>query len=76
VVDWPRDMARDFNRSMPRGGLIDIRMEVKTSPQPRPVIIREDLLRNLECEICRRAYGPPHQHARIVFAVVIAPSLI
>lgn len=55
--DWARDLARDFNRGMPRGGLIDIHMEVKTSPRPRPVTIREDLLRNLECEICQRPYG-------------------
>ena len=51
-------IAKDFNRkSSSRGGLISIKMNVKPRTKPRPLSWREDLLRNLECDICGREYG-------------------
>lgn len=49
--------ARDFNRNRPRGGLIDITMEVKGGNPSQPHAYREDLLRDLTCEVCQRRYG-------------------
>jgi hypothetical protein len=57
VRDWLADMARDFNRRQPRGGLFSMSMEVKQAHNPRPLAIREDLLREMRCEICQREYG-------------------
>lgn len=50
-------MARDFNARRPRGGLIDITMEVKGGRASRPLAYREDLLRDLTCGSCARRYG-------------------
>ncbi len=57
VGNWLGNMAKDFNRRQPRGGLVSISMDVKPKHRHRPLAIREDLLRNLECDICSRAYG-------------------
>ena len=57
VSDWFGDLARDFNRQQPRGGLISMRLEHKPSHAARPVAIREDLLRDLSCDVCQRSYG-------------------
>lgn len=57
VEDHLADMAKDFNWRQPRNSLISIKMDVKPSRRPRPLAIREDLLRDLECDICRRAYA-------------------
>jgi hypothetical protein len=57
VGDWVHDLARDFNRRQPRGGLIRMRMEARTPRSSRPLAIREDLLRDLACHICARPYG-------------------
>ncbi|HZP56871.1 MAG TPA: hypothetical protein VFC53_04870, partial [Dehalococcoidia bacterium] len=54
---WLDNLARDFNRSAPRGGLISIGMTSRRSPNPRPLAWREDLLRALTCDICGRDYG-------------------
>jgi len=57
--DHIEGMARDFNRSMRKsgGGLISIEMDVKRQRLSRPSVWREDLLRNLACDICGREYG-------------------
>ncbi len=57
ISDYQREWVRDFNRRQPRGGLVTVRMEHKPRPLPRPVAIREDLLRDLSCEICARSYA-------------------
>lgn len=55
--DYLGDVARDFNRRQPRGGLVTVKMEYKRRHIPRPIAIREDLLRDLSCEICARSYA-------------------
>src|SRR5256885_975016 len=50
-------MPQDFNSQQPSGGFISVRMDLKRSHRPKPLAIREDLLRDLECGICRRSYG-------------------
>ena len=57
VQDYLADMAQDFNRKQPRGGFISMKVDVKKKHRSRPLAIREDLLRDLECAICRRAYA-------------------
>lgn len=57
VQDHLADMAKDFNRRQPRNSLINIKMDVKPRRRLRPLAIREDLLRDLDCDICRRAYA-------------------
>ena len=59
IQDHLADMARDFNRKRPKGGLIDIKMEVSRPRKrsARPLVIRQDLLRDLDCDICQRAYA-------------------
>lgn len=57
--DYIEGVAKDFNRSMrgSSGGLIQIEMDVKRPRLNRPSVWREDLLRNLACDICSREYG-------------------
>lgn len=52
-------IARDFNRKMKRSGkgMITPSMDIKGPRMDRPIAIREDLLRDLTCEICQRRYG-------------------
>ena len=57
VSDWFGDLARNFNRQQPRGGLISMTLEHKPGHAARPVAIREDLLRDLACDVCQRSYG-------------------
>lgn len=57
VEDHLADMAKDFNRRQPRNSFINITMDFKPRRRPRPLALREDLLRDLECDICRRAYA-------------------
>ena len=57
VNDYFVKMAKDFNRSQPRGGLISIKMEIKPDYSQEPRAWREDLIRNLACNICGRKYG-------------------
>ena len=57
IQDNLRNWARDFNRRQPKGGLISMRMEHKRGHNPAPIAIREDLLRNLVCDVCSRIYG-------------------
>jgi hypothetical protein len=57
VSDFLRDTARDFNRTVPRGGFISMRMDVEERLSPQPTLWREDLLRDLVCDQCARRYG-------------------
>ena len=57
--DRLKKMVKDFNRRQTKGGFISMEMRLKTgnNPPPRIVHIREDLLREINCEICGRSYG-------------------
>lgn len=57
IQDHLAAMANDFNRRQPRNSFINIKMDFKPRRRPRPLAIREDLLRDLECDVCRRAYA-------------------
>lgn len=59
VGDFMDDMARDFNRKTKGsgGGLFDISLKVQHPRGSRPFVWREDLLRDITCNICGRAYG-------------------
>lgn len=57
VHDWLADLARDFNRGQRRNSFLQVKMDVKSTPRPRPLVIREDLLRDLQCDICQRPYA-------------------
>jgi len=57
AADLLRSAARDINRRMPRGGLMSFRIDVKENVRPRPTPWREDLLRDLVCDLCGRRYG-------------------
>lgn len=59
VHDFMEGLATDFNRSMRKagGGLFSVKMDVKRSTLSRPHVWREDLLRNLACDICGREYS-------------------
>jgi hypothetical protein len=53
------DMAKNINRSTKRSGGFGITMKTtrKHHPKPSPIAIRQDLLRNLQCDTCQREYG-------------------
>ena len=57
IGDHFEKMSRDFNRSQPKGGLISLKMDFKVNHSPEPRAWREDLIRNLACDICGREYG-------------------
>ncbi len=57
VGDYFEKMAKNFNRSLPRGGPISLKMDFRSSRTPEPRAWREDLIRNLACDICGREYG-------------------
>lgn len=57
IGDVLAKMASDFNRSMGHGGLISMKMDVRPARTPKPLAIRTDLLRDLQCEVCQRPYG-------------------
>jgi hypothetical protein len=50
------DMARGFNRRT-KNQFFSVTMEVKGLNTPRPFFHREDLLRDLTCDVCHRRYG-------------------
>jgi hypothetical protein len=52
-----REMFRNFGRSLPRSGPISVKVETSTSHSPQPFFYREDLLREVSCDICSRSYG-------------------
>ena len=51
------DFARDFNQRQKSGGFISLKMDFKPARRPRPLVIREDLLRDLRCDVCQRSYA-------------------
>ncbi len=55
--DYLADLAKDFNRRQPRGGFISMSMKFEGRQRPRPLAIREDLLRDLRCDACARSYA-------------------
>lgn len=57
IGKWADDLAKNFNRGAPKGGLISMKMTTRRSSNPRPYARREDLLRGLTCDICGRDYG-------------------
>lgn len=57
INDYLGKWAKDLNRSMQKGGLITLKMDVKPDRTPQPRVWREDLIRNLSCDICGREYG-------------------
>ncbi len=59
IHDHLVQMASDFNRRTQNAGrnFISVKMEVKSSSEPEPFVWREDLLRDLTCDICGRRYG-------------------
>lgn len=59
VGDAIEQWTRDFNRQMQSsaGGLLSVKMELKRDRKPAPFVWREDLLRDLTCDICGRRYG-------------------
>lgn len=57
ISDHLERLAKDFNRSKPKGGLISLKMDFKPNHSPEPKAWREDLIRNLACDICGREYG-------------------
>jgi hypothetical protein len=52
-----RSMFRDFGRSLPRGGPISVKVSSSSSEAPQPFFYRDDLLREVACDICSRSYG-------------------
>lgn len=59
VGDYFENLARDFNRRVGSAGkgLFSISMKVSHPHRSRPFVWREDLLRDLTCDICGRRYG-------------------
>jgi len=59
VGDSVERWASDLNRSLRRsgGGLVSMSVDVKRPQNTRPFVWREDLLRDLTCDICGRRYG-------------------
>ena len=57
VEDWLANMAKDFNRPQPRNSFLSLSMDFKPRHRPKPTVLREDLLRDLKCNICQRAYA-------------------
>lgn len=57
ISDNLEKISKGFNRSQPRGGSISLKMDFKPNSVPEPRAWREDLIRNLACDICGREYG-------------------
>lgn len=57
VSDWLSDLTRGFNSRQRHGGFISIKTDYKPAHRPKPLVIREDLLRDLRCDLCQRAYA-------------------
>lgn len=56
--DYVAEWAKGFNSKQPRNSFISMKMEYTPRRKPRPPLaIREDLLRNLACDVCQRAYA-------------------
>jgi hypothetical protein len=59
INDMMNNMARGFNQRVgsSRKNFISLKMEYKGKHHPQPYHKREDLIRNLACDICGREYG-------------------
>jgi hypothetical protein len=57
IGEYLEEWAGDLNRSLGSGGFISMKVDVERDRRPRPVAVREDLLRDLACEVCARRYG-------------------
>lgn len=58
ISDALEQMAAHVNRSQRRGGMFSLNITTnRSSPEPPPFVWREDLLRDLTCDICSRRYG-------------------
>lgn len=57
INDHLEKMARGFNSSQSKGGFLSLKMTFKPNHTPEPRAWREDLIRNLACDICGRQYG-------------------
>ncbi len=55
--DALKKMSDDFNRSVGSGGWLSVKMSVNPVTKPEPRAWREDLIRNLACNLCGREYG-------------------
>jgi hypothetical protein len=55
IGDHFADLARNFNRRQHRKSVISV--SVTRAHNPRPLPIREDLLRAMCCNVCQREYG-------------------
>jgi hypothetical protein len=57
ISDYMEELTKDFNRSQPSGGWLSVKMDSKPDSTPEPRAWREDLIRNLACDVCGREYG-------------------
>ena len=59
IGEYIEDLAKDFNQKMKKVGqsLFSVEIDVKHAKLSRPYVWREDLLRNLACDVCGREYG-------------------
>ena len=57
--EYMEGLAKNFNREVKKAGkgIFSVEMDFKRSRMTRPHVWREDLLRNLSCDICGREYG-------------------
>ena len=58
ALDAVGNMLRGVGRRLPRSGPISIQVTANRRPaRPEPRVWREDLLRQLTCDVCSRRYG-------------------
>jgi hypothetical protein len=60
IADVKEHLGRMFDeafRSQPSGGLVRVELKANSTPEPAPQFLREDLLREIECDHCGRDYG-------------------
>ena len=57
VQDAFSKMFTDLSHSLPRNGLINVKVSTSTKQRPKPRFGRRDLLRTLVCGDCGRDYG-------------------
>jgi hypothetical protein len=55
--DYLDEIVKDFNRSVSRAGPISMKITMNSHNSPEPEFWREDLIRNLACDMCGREYG-------------------
>lgn len=57
VKDAIRDMVQGFAKGFPKRGPISVKFSTSNSHTPQPFFYRNDLLREVSCDICTRSYG-------------------